>query len=107
MPPFTSKNWNIGKAPRRTILLGDKSKRVESAQHVIEFPGGAVEVSRCADGTYWAHIIVNKEFCEGDGEGRTSARGEVVCSRIDGPEGVVDVPFAAQMTQIAVQIRPR
>lgn len=28
----------------------------EPSTGVIKFPGGHVEVSRCTDGTYWAHI---------------------------------------------------
>jgi len=34
---------------------GDK-KNPEPSTGVIKFPGGHVEVSRCSDGTYWAHI---------------------------------------------------
>jgi hypothetical protein len=41
-------------------LKGDKTKAVEPAQHIITFPGGSVEVSRCDDGTYWAHIARNR-----------------------------------------------
>ena len=41
---FTSVNMLIEKAPRRIELLGDKTLRPEPAQHIIEFPGGAVYV---------------------------------------------------------------
>ncbi|MHB1265894.1 MAG: hypothetical protein ACYC1S_16015, partial [Gemmatimonadaceae bacterium] len=57
---FTAKNWPITSAPKRIELLGDRMKRPEPAQHIIEFPGGAVEVSRTSDGSYWAHIIVHR-----------------------------------------------
>jgi len=30
----------------------------EPSTGVIQFPGGHVEVSRCSDGTYWAHIAL-------------------------------------------------
>jgi hypothetical protein len=34
---------------------GDK-RNPEPSTAVIKFPGGHVEVSRCTDGGYWAHI---------------------------------------------------
>jgi hypothetical protein len=50
-----------GKFTAKTLhLYGDKTKAVEPAQHIITFPGGSVEVSRCEDGTYWAHIARNR-----------------------------------------------
>jgi hypothetical protein len=66
----TTKSFQYGKAPNRILLLGDKSIRPEPATHVIEFPGGAIELSRTSDNNYWAHIIVNRDFalpddCEG------------------------------------------
>lgn len=36
---------------------GDK-RNPEPATGIIKFPGGHVEVSRCSDGTYYAHIEV-------------------------------------------------
>ena len=88
-------------------LLGEKTRRPEPAQHIIEFPGGAIEVSRTTDGDYWAHIIVHAtgQVLGDDGSLRESARGEVVASRIDGPEGVRAVDGAETCTQIAVLVR--
>ncbi len=37
------------------IFKGDKSNP-EPSLGIIKFPGGHVEVSRCTDGTYWAHF---------------------------------------------------
>lgn len=51
MSQFTAKNIH---------LQGDKRIKTEPAQHIITFPGGSVEVSRCEDGTYWAHIARNR-----------------------------------------------
>lgn len=31
----------------------------EPSTGVIKFPGGYVEVSRCSDGTYWAHLAAD------------------------------------------------
>ena len=107
----TVKSYQINSAPKKIKLLGDKTKRPESAQHIIEFPGGAVEVSRCDDGTYWAHIILNNEAGIDDCEGLVSARGEVVASRIDyafpTDPNIIDIPNAGALHQIAVRIRPR
>lgn len=116
MSAFTARVWQFDKAPRRVKLDGDKSKKMEPAQHIIEFPGGAVEVSRCDDGTYWAHIIVNNQKTIDDTEGRVSAFGELVEDRIDycdprmGVCNVTDRDNEGKTTQpfdqVAVRIRP-
>ena len=43
-----------------SVLIDFKGNKrsPEPATGVIKFPGGHVEVSRCTDGTYWAHIEV-------------------------------------------------
>lgn len=101
----TAKNYAFDKAPKQIELFGDKSKKRESASHIIEFPGGAIEVSRTSEGNYWAHIIVNRGFAGNDGNGLTSARGEVLQTRIDSAAGVNDVPNTDTLTQVAVLIR--
>ena len=105
---MTAKNYQFDKAPKRITLLGD-AKRPEPAQHIIEFPGGAVEVSRCEDGTYWAHIIVNRREAIPDCDGLKSRIGEVVASRVDWGKGVVglDEPVEGEIEQIAVRVRSR
>lgn len=105
---FTCKVYTAGKTktPARIRLLGDKKKQIESAQHVIEFPGGAIEVSRCSDGTYWAHIIVNRKFAQADCEGMMSSLGEIVGGRIDHDNGVAQIPNLKNITQIALLIKP-
>lgn len=104
---FTAKNFQIGRAPKRIELLGDMTKKPESAQHIIEFPGGAIEVSRTTDGHYWAHIIVNRDYAIADAEGRVSAIGEVIDARIDRsfPVGVCGIDSMEGIEQIAVLIR--
>lgn len=101
----------FGNAPAKRVLHGDKTKKQEPAQHVIEFPGGAVEVSRLEDGSYWAHIIVNRDrLYSGPHKGRASAHGEVLDSRIDWHErrleDIPGVPDHAHVTQIALRILP-
>jgi hypothetical protein len=106
MDPFTAKNYQIGKAPKLIQLFGDKTKKVESAQHIIEFPGGAIEVSRTTDGDYWAHIIVNREHVIDDAKGLRSKKGTVINSRIDRHEGTVfDLDRQEEIAQIAVLVR--
>ena len=115
MSAFTAKVWQFDKAPRLMRLDGDKAKKVESAQHIIEFPGGAIEVSRLDDGSYWAHIIVNNQKTIDDAEGRLSAYGEVVDDRIDYSDPVLGVCSVAarrldntphSFDQLAIRIKP-
>lgn len=103
---FTCKSFMFDKAPKRIELLGDKTKKVESAQHIIEFPGGAVEVSRTSNGDYWAHIIVNRNYADNDCKGLYNRFGEIVGGRIDSDDGVSEIPQHEEITQIALLIRP-
>lgn len=105
MSAFTCKNYPIGKAPARIELLGDKTKRSEPAQHVIEFPGGAIELTRTTQGEYWAHIIVHQGYVLDDGSTRETAAGRVVDSRVASVNGSFPIPRAEGLTQIAVLIR--
>ena len=112
MPHITTRNYLIDRAPQRIELLGDKTKRPEPAAHIIEFPGGAIELSRTTDGNYWAHIIVNRDFALPDEiEGMERAYGEIVGSRIDyeypAEPNVIEVPGAQNVRQIAILIRPQ
>lgn len=107
MSAFTSKTMLCGLAPQRIQLLGDKTKCPEPAQHIIEFPGGAIELSRTTEGDYWAHILINRGEVIGDAEGRVSALGQVIASRIGrsypAPLGEIENPSGIE--QIAVLIR--
>lgn len=78
-------------------FLGDL-RNPEPSTAVIQFPGGHVEVSRCSDGTYWAHIAVV------DGA-------NIVGSRIDranayelGAPAVEDMPHAKAINHMAIRI---
>ena len=103
---FTCRCLLFGKAPQKIILLGDKTKKPEPAQHIIEFPGGAIEVSRTSDGNYWAHIMVNRKFAHNDLDGMGHALGEIEQGRIDCSYGVSPIPDHEEITQIAILIRP-
>jgi hypothetical protein len=103
---FTCKVYQFKSAPAKITLLGDKTKRPEPAQHVIEFPGGAVEVSRTSDGNYWAHILVNRDWCNTDCEGYRRSLATVSDSRVGTTEGVFDLPVSDTICQIAALISP-
>jgi hypothetical protein len=64
-------------------LYGDKTRAIEPAQHIINFPGGSVEVSRCEDGTYWAHIARNRADNHPPGEAGVFLAGRMDS---DGPD---------------------
>lgn len=75
-------------------VKGDKRKP-EPSTAVIKFPGGHVEVSRCSDGTYWAHLVVND-------------RTNITDSRIEYQHGasraVDDLPEAHLVTKVALRV---
>ena len=83
----TVKNYLFDEAPGTIVLEGDKEKAIEPVTHIIEFPGGSIEVSRIpmADGTfeYWAHIAVNKKQLIPGSRGRDGKMGRIVRSRLD------------------------
>lgn len=111
MAHHTAINDLFDDAPARRVLHGDKKRKPEPATHIIEFPGGAVEVSRLDDGTYWAHIVINRSWSRPKSQNGTyAALGEVVGSRIDWAErrdeNIPGLPDGAALTQIAVLIRP-
>lgn len=99
----------FGSAPARRVLRGDK-RRPEPGTHIIEFPGGAVEVSRLEDGTYWAHVSINRGQALRCQSGLHGATGEVIDSRIDWAgrrlEAIPALPDGASLTQISVLIQP-
>lgn len=111
MAHHTAINDMFDAAPAKRVLRGDKKRKPEPAMHIIEFPGGAIELSRLDDGTYWAHILLNrKPLVSGNYEGFEAANGEVIDSRIDWHErrleAIPSIPDHAHLTQIAVHIRP-
>jgi hypothetical protein len=47
------------------VLLGDARRRPEPMHVRLRFPGGELELVRCADGSYWAHVYVATPDNEG------------------------------------------
>lgn len=72
---------------------GDK-RNPEPSTAVIQFPGGHVEVSRCSDGTYWAHINVV------DGVNIIDGR----IDRAGHTRAVSDIPDHAEINHIAIRV---
>lgn len=110
MAAYTVINNLFDDAPARRVLKGDKKRKSEPATHIIEFPGGAIELSRLDDGSYWAHIIINRDYALDGMEGTKGALGRVVDSRVDWAERRLEnipyLPDGASLTQIAVRIMP-
>ncbi len=85
-------------------LKGDKRKP-ESATHIIEFPGGSIELSRTSNNEYWAHISVNRGQIIDDADGYHGDAGRIVTGRIDRTEGhVEDLPGCETIHHLAVRI---
>lgn len=108
MSEITFKVWQFGDAPKRLELHGDKTRKTESASHVIEFPGGAIELSRLDDNSYWAHIIINRDYAVQGVRGLKGSLARVVDSRI-GRHDRLEIPRiedADELQQIAVRIAP-
>lgn len=102
----TAKAYRFGEAPKRIELRGDKTTATESAQHIITFPGGAIELARVGDVEYWVHVTVNRREQTNLADNRHAARGEVVESRIGrGRAGIEDLERLDSVEQIAVRIK--
>lgn len=83
-------------------FTGDKKLGLEPSMGVIAFPGGRVEVSRCSDGTYWAHLTV-------DTNSSGACPGVPLESRVtynyDGSKnGIIDVPDFDKILDIGIRI---
>ena len=67
-------------------LCGDKAQP-EPQEFYIHFPGGQIGVSRCSNGTYWAHLNLEDE--KEDGSGRIK-KSKVIDARIDCKDWHID-----------------
>lgn len=90
------------------VIFEGNPKRPEPTMGVIRFPGGFVEVSRCSDGSYWAHLKL-------DNGNLSSPEYEIADSRVDYDyegqvekgNGILDVPDAEHVVKLAMRIRRR
>lgn len=77
-------------ATAKTITLNGNPNSPESAEHIIEFPGGAISVCRTSKNEYWAHIYVNgKEIIEDTVQ--HSRKGKIKTIRLDTSDGVQSI----------------
>ena len=81
-----------------TIIIEGDTRNPEPMSCIIKFPGGSVEVTRCTDDTYWAHIGVED-------------LGNVIDSRVDHAYDVAHAldkipsfPRAEEVNHIALRI---
>lgn len=100
----TAQSYQFGKAPKLIQLLGDKTVKPESAEHIIEFPGGAIEIARTSDGHYWAHILINRKWATDEVQGMHNQIGLVIDSRVDNGQEIQRLRFDENIRQIAVLI---
>jgi len=96
----------MGAFTAKVIRLEGNPKKPESAQHIIIFPGGSIEVSRTTNDEYWVHVEVHKGPA-GSGGLREEKVGRVVDSRVDYdyPRTQIDhLPHESDITHMAVRI---
>ena len=78
-----------------TVLIEGDRRNPEPSTVVVKFPGGHIEVARCSDDTYWAHI--QAVDCS-----------NIVAGRIDYRHGasrsVTDLPEAALVQKLAIRV---
>ena len=63
-------------------IFGDKHKKREPSEHIMNFPGGHISIVRTSNNEYWAHIWVNQGQVLSD-VSYMSKSGEIVESRLD------------------------
>lgn len=79
------------------IFKGDKSN-AEPSMGAIKFPGGYVEVSRCSDGSYYAHIVADNSD-------------EIIDSRVDYnyeaglKNGIPEIPDMDKIKKLSIKIK--
>lgn len=92
----------------QTLILNGDPSDPESAQYIVEFPGGSLEVSRTSNDEYWAHIVVHKGRILEDT--MATRNGTVVDSRVEfvnngEPLEVLELPDQDRIYHIAVRVK--
>jgi hypothetical protein len=70
-------------------------KKPEPSTAVISFPGGEVEVTRCSDNSYWAHIYL---------EDPVNNIGSRLTATPESRLPIEDIPNVDHVKQIAVRV---
>jgi len=84
----TAQVFKYGEKKAKEIdLFGDPKIKIESAEHIINFPGGSFSVTRTSNDEYWVHVAVNKDDTVDD-ISKLSKNGGIKTIRMDTPDGV-------------------
>lgn len=88
-----------------SVHVKGNKKHPEPTLHVIQFPGGHIEVSRCSNGTeYWAHIHLHANTDVVDSRiGYTYSGG--MKAEAMGIPAIHEMPLQSDITQIAVKVK--
>ena len=87
----TAQTFKYGEKKAKQIdLYGDPKIKIESAEHIINFPGGSFSVTRTSNDEYWVHISINKDVVIDDVP-YLSKMGNIERIRIDTPDGVKSI----------------
>ena len=87
-----------------TIIIEGDIRHPEPTTAIIKFPGGFVEVSRCSDGGYWAHVCAKPSEIPEEDSGFC-----VVDSRVDYDRekwiehGIPQIPDMDRVTKLAMR----
>lgn len=87
-----------------TVVIRGDVRNPEPTHAIIAFPGGTVEVARCSDGTYWAHLALLPRGAIGD------ESFAVLASRVDynhegwGEHGIPEIPSAHLVEKLSLRI---
>lgn len=84
-----------------TIMISGDVRNPEPSTLVIKFPGGHVEISRCSDNTYWAHLEVVSPANVVDSRVEHNHEGYIALG------GVPDFPRAEDVKKVALRIANR
>lgn len=85
--------------PQATHMIFEGDKRnPEPPTGVITFPGGHVEVSRCENGDYWAHVYVVGS------ENITESRIDYASPENAHLHGIPQIPAANDIQHIAIRV---
>lgn len=83
-----------------SVMITFKGKKTspEPGTAVIKFPGGHVEVTRCTNGDYWAHIEVESP------ENITASRLDYTSEAWAELGTIPNVPHANEIRHIAIKV---
>lgn len=99
---FTAQVHELKGKGKKIELFGDKSTP-ESAQQIVIFPGGNIEVTRTSTGEYWVHISVNKSQILPETI-RMKKLGKIIDTRLDYSDGIREIPNPEDLLHLAVKI---